>query len=119
MESYLKRMSKEHEKLFPLATLGTQALKLDEELSECEKAEDLFEVQNELADSLIVCCGIYRFAPKTALVVATSILSTAESFGFKSILLKKANEKWEVNKKRKWKYENGIYHHIGEDEYDS
>lgn len=118
MENFLRKMSKEHEILFPLATLGTQTLKLDEELSECEKAEDLYEVQNELADSLLVCCGIYRFAPKTALLVATSIMGTAESFGFKSIIMKKAKEKWGINKKRKWKIENGIYHHVGEDDYD-
>ncbi|MEE0060463.1 MAG: hypothetical protein UE295_06525 [Acutalibacteraceae bacterium] len=118
MEHYLKRMSKEHEKLFPLATLGTQMLKLEEELEECENADDIFSVQDELADGLLVSCGIYRFAPKSALLVASSIIGTAEHFGFKSILLRKAKEKWEVNKKRKWKYENGIYHHIGEDKYD-
>lgn len=118
MEELLKKMSKEHEELFPLATIDSQIEKLEEELSEIEKADSYYNTINELADCFIVCWGIYRFTPKVALLCASSILGVAEQFGLKSVLLKSANAKWEFNKSRKWKYENGVYHHIGEDDYD-
>lgn len=118
MENFLRKISKEHEDLFPLATLETQMLKLEEELTECERATDAYSIKNELADCLIVCCGIHRFAPKVALLILCAIENTAEHFGIKQPLLRIAGQKWEINKKRKWKIENGIYHHIGEDDYD-
>lgn len=118
MESILKKISKEHEELFPLADLGSQTAKLEEELKEIESVTGYYNTINEIADCFIVCCGIYRFAPKVALLNASSILATAEQFGIRSVLLKSVEAKWEFNKKRKWKFENGIYHHIGEDEYD-
>lgn len=113
METYLKKMSKEHKKLFPRATLETQVKKLEEEINEVIEADGYNEIVDELADCLIVCCGIYRFAKKVALNNASNFVGIAEAFGFKSILFKRAEEKWKINLSRKWSYRNGKYHHKG------
>lgn len=116
MEEYAKSKSIEHEELFPKATLETQMLKLEEELTECVTAEDMQSLEKELGDCVLVCCGIYRFAPKVALLILCELENTAEYFGID--LKRAADKKWEVNKKRTWNIENGIYHHEGADEYD-
>lgn len=118
MENILKKISIEHEDLFPLATLGSQIEKLEEELEEVEKTNGYYNTINEIADCFIVCCGIYRFAPKVALLNASSLIATAEQFGIRSVLLKSVEAKWEFNKSRKWEFKDGMYHHVGEDKYD-
>lgn len=52
----------EHKKLFPLADLQGQVMKLDEELDEYLKATTMEEKIKELADCIICCIGIFRWA---------------------------------------------------------
>jgi len=71
-----------------------------------------------MADCFIVCCGVYRFAKRVALMLMSSILTTAEELGYIEVLIKSIEAKWEFNKKRIWKFEDGAYNHKGEDIYD-
>ena len=61
----LEKMAKEHEKLFPNASLESQIWKLDEELKEFEDAHK-WEKINEIADIVIVIGGLYRWCPTVA-----------------------------------------------------
>ena len=65
----LEKMAKEHEKLFPKATLESQVWKLEEEIEEFCNA-DLPEASiREIADIWIVLGGLYRWCPKTAIAI--------------------------------------------------
>ena len=55
----LEKMAKEHEQLFPKASLESQVWKMEEELKEYEEAEDGLQQRKERADILIVCAGLY------------------------------------------------------------
>lgn len=118
MKEIMKKISEEHELIFPKANIGTQILKLEEEFSELENAENFEEVIKELADCFIVCCGIYRFSRRIANLCASNIIDCVREEGIRDIFKSEVIKKWEFNKKRKWILKNGIYHHIGEDEYD-
>lgn len=118
MEKLRQKITKEHEQLFPLATLISQILKLEEELEELEKAEDMYKAISEMADCFIVCCGIYRFSKRVALMLMSAVLTAAEELGYLDVMLKSVEAKWEFNKTRKWEFKDGKYHHVGEDEYD-
>ena len=117
-EELLVKLSREHEKLFPDATTSSQAEKLEEELNELDKSKGSYEAINELADCFIVCAGLYRFVPQTALLTMSGISNTVEELGYKEVFLKCVEAKWEFNKTRKWEVKDGYYHHIGEDSYD-
>lgn len=118
MEELLKKISIEHEKLFPNADIGSQTDKLEEELTELEQTKGSYEAINELADCFICCAGMYRFAPQVALLCISGINNTVEELGYKTVFLKCVEAKWEFNKTRKWEFKDGKYHHTGTDEYD-
>lgn len=104
-----------HEALFPKATLDSQIRKVEEELKEAMTADIKGEREHyfrELADVLITCWGVYRFCPKTAYAIATTLFAS----GMDS-LFDEANRKWEVNEKRTWKFntKKGVYEHDGKD----
>lgn len=106
----LDKMSVEHERLFPLATLEGQVLKLEEEITELENAKDVPQKIKELADICIVCIGIYRWCPKTAKnIIAGFIYETGLNPD------EEVNRKWQINLSRTWEYQNGKYHHVGKD----
>lgn len=72
-------------------------------------------VQKELADIAIVCAGIYRFDQHEALRLMSRAYMACEILGFKmSDLDKEVNRKWQINLKRKWKWNGKTYHHIEE-----
>ena len=73
--SNLLQKIEEHKKLFPLANLSGQLMKLEEEFNEVETAETLQDRIEEIADCIICCIGIYRFAPKIAQFIIKSIVS--------------------------------------------
>ena len=104
----LEKMAKAHKKLFPNATLESQVIKLEEELIELHNAVEFEDILKEKADVIIVCIGIYRFAPAVASYLMPSALSELEE--------KEVNRKWQINLKRKWEWNGKTYHHIGGDE---
>lgn len=108
-----EKMSKEHEKLFPLADLQGQVLKLEEEFKEYRRAWldcDDKQAKKEVADILIVCAGIYRWCP----IVASEIeYLFAKVYDYD--VEEEVNRKWQVNLNRTWEYKEGKYHHVGVD----
>lgn len=109
----LEKMAKEHEKLFPNATAESQFHKMEEEIGELYSAfENEDETKKELADVLIVCCGLHRFYPKTASALAVFF---ENRYSFKNIS-EEVNRKWQVNLKRKWVWNGKTYHHEGNDD---
>lgn len=111
MSNLLKKIE-EHKKLFPLADLSGQLLKLEEELNEVNAAETLQHRIEELADCIICCIGIYRFAPQTARFIIKSILTQNDDYIPE--IYDAVEHKWQINLNRKWEYKNGRYHHIEE-----
>jgi hypothetical protein len=111
MKTFKEKMA-EHEKLFPLADLRGQILKLEEELKEVDAAKNKVEAIQELADCIICCIGICRFAPKTATFIIKSIMMQHDFY--LDEICNEVERKWEINLNRKWEYKNGRYHHIKE-----
>ena len=97
--SNLLQKIEEHKKLFPLANLSGQLIKLEEELNEVETAKTLQDKIEELADCIICCIGIYRFAPKTAQFIIKSIVS--ENNDNIVEIYEAVENKWKVNLNRK------------------
>ena len=110
--SNLIQKIEEHKKLFPLADLSGQLLKLEEELSEVNAAENLKHKIDEIADCIICSIGIYRFAPQTAHFIIKSIMMQNDEYIPE--IYDAVERKWQINLKRKWEYKNGRYHHIEE-----
>lgn len=109
MSSLIQKIE-EHKKLFPLADLSGQLLKLEEELNEVETAETLQEKIEEIADCIICCIGIYRFAPQTAQFIINSIVQQNDDHIVE--IYEAVEAKWKINLGRKWEYKNGKYHHV-------
>lgn len=103
-------MAKAHERLFPKADLASQIYKLEEEIGEYRDARGNKEnMKKELADIGIVSIGIYRFAPRTAMLVFTAC---ARQYGAFSDLSDAIKEKWAINEARKWEWNGKTYHHV-------
>lgn len=108
----LEKMAKEHEKLFPNATLESQAWKLEEEIQEWHNALGRATELQELADIIIVCGGLTRWCPSVAGVVCG--LCVIHSRSFDDDIEAEVNRKWQINLKRKWEWNGKTYHHIEE-----
>ena len=107
----LEKMAKEHEKLFPKASLESQVWKLEEELNEFFNANKDEKIK-ELADIYIVCIGIYRFTP----TVANEFLEGLTCMDYNwSLVEEEVNRKWQVNLNRKWEWNGKTYKHVGKD----
>lgn len=105
-----KKLSKEHEKLFPLADLSSQVIKLEEELSEVEEAKTEEQIIKELADCVICCIGMYRFAPRVAELLENTIGQAS-----KPTIEEAVRRKWKVNMGRTWVWNGKTYKHKGKD----
>ena len=110
----LKKISKEHEKLFPKASAESQLVKLVEEKKEVQEAYKQY--CKELADVLIVCAGIYRFNPKKAIEEVNAVYNICVLMDIDiDDLEKEVNRKWQVNMKREWYWNGKTYKHVGKD----
>lgn len=98
-----------NKKTFSLLTETSQYRKFQEETTELNKTR--FKSKKyfkELADCYIVAFGMFRFDLK----IAIRFLKYLDYYNCDSKIISKAiKEKMEINKKREWKYVNGIYHH--------
>lgn len=107
-----------HKKTFPEATEESQVLKLDEELKELKKASidgDMNQVKNESIDVVIVSSVLKdRYSNALGDVVFSSIMDKISSVADFNEVVVALENKFEINKKRKWTFENGVYRHIGE-----
>lgn len=111
----LKKLSKEHEKLFPNATAESQLWKLEEELNEYAEAKTEEDEIKELADIWIVCGGLYRWMPRTAGVVYCFYSDDRidEMYDLYKIE-QEVKRKWQINLNRKWEWNGKTYHHVEE-----
>ena len=107
----LQKMAKEHEKLFPKASMESQVWKLEEEIDEVYKATTYAEKEKEVADVIIVCGGLYRWCPNLAEVVKRCYEGAVGS----NDLENEVNRKWQVNLGRKWEWNGKTYKHVGKD----
>lgn len=111
MKETIKSIIEWHETTFPDATLEGQKVKFEKEQKEWfdSDGQDL----SELADMFIVACGIARFDSIVALDYFNSIyLSVTYWDPIRNRDLQEAiDKKMEINRQRKWNFENGQYQH--------
>ena len=98
----IKKISEQHEKLFPKATAESQFYKLEEEIQEAKDAITWEQNYKEIADIIIVCCGLYRWFPNTARAVANHYYD--RDLYDLDIIDKEVERKWQVNLNRKYKH---------------
>ena len=104
-----------HKETFPEATLEGQLAKYDEEEKEFGRAfYNEKESLMELADMIIVACGIMRFDFRLGLKYLVATIYTLGISPWDSKELWDAVErKMEINHNRVWdKTEEGSYHHV-------
>ena len=108
----IKKIAKEHKKLFPKADRDSQYRKYLEEFDEWVLAPTVEDKYNEAADCIICCIGLYNYDKRGA----SYLLHNWRELFCDRVAIEKieklVNEKWEINKKRKWEFKNGVYHHI-------
>lgn len=104
----LCEIAESHKELFPNATPESQFWKLEEEIAEFENCENDKQAIKELADIMIVCGGLYRWFPKTAMAVAIRFVESMGMYPEEEV-----NRKWSVNLKRKWVWNGKTYKHEG------
>lgn len=100
----------QHKQLFPKADLNGQVMKLNEELDEYLQATTEEEKIQELADCIICCIGIYRWASLVSRSYMAMIFNKKQD-KIKDIINAVAN-KWQINLNRTWEYKDGRYHHV-------
>ena len=107
-----------HEQTFPDATLEGQEQKWEDERNEWENTSSgTPDELLELADMVIVCCGIMRFD------YAEGFDYLAATLGRIQVMPTNGKDLWEAverkmatNRQRKWSISKGIYQHISEGE---
>lgn len=99
-----------HTKTFPNATLEGQLEKFKKERKEWLDSEhtDI----SELADMFIVACGVARFDTIEAMFCFGRVDDNLTISVFQTKELEKAiDKKMEINRKRKWNFQDGQYQH--------
>jgi hypothetical protein len=111
MDKIDKEILKWHKKTFPKATFENQILKLEEENLESKKAWDkknMTQYISELADIYIVSSVLWhRFESCIGLFYMNALWHWDQFHE----LADAVEEKMKINKKRVWKFENGVYRH--------
>lgn len=109
-----------HTETFPNATLEGQLQKFEDEKQEyADENEKNFlsdATLMELADLVIVACGIARFdmlQGMNALYFALRV-AYAHSFFVPEVFAEAVQQKMETNRKRKWGCNKGYYQHVDE-----
>lgn len=122
MAENIASIIKWHEQTFPDATLEGQIEKFKDEYEEYYEADkkDAYGKATlmELADLVIVACGIARFNLVQGLDAfddALNIINHASCF-FVEDVDEAVQEKMAINRKRKWGKGKGNYQHIEEGE---
>lgn len=118
MKETIDSIIKWHEQTFPDATLEGQEQKWDAERLEWENTSygSPHELE-ELADMIIVCCGIMRFDYALGFHYLASTLGRIQVMATNGKDLWKAVErKMAINRKRKWNKVGNTFQHIEEGE---
>lgn len=113
MKETIKSIIDWHETTFPDATLEAQIEKFYNEHSEFVET-DRTDIM-ELADMLIVACGIARFDLLSAAFCFSMCQKEFEASKSDDIdivsLAKAIDDKMQTNRERTWNFENGQYQH--------
>lgn len=116
MNESIKSIIEWHEQTFPNATLEGQISKWEDEQEEWENTSygSKYELE-ELADMVIVCCGIMRFDYTTGFDYLTYTLGKIQVMPTNGKDLWGAVErKMEINRKRKWNKVGNKFQHVEE-----
>lgn len=98
-----------HTETFPHATYDGQIKKFEEEMNEYLSATTQQDRLEELADLIIVCCGIARFSTTDGLRHIAQL-----PFNFTRQEIDDAVQaKMIKNRQRKWTNGDGLYRHVG------
>ena len=115
----LTEITKQHKELFPKATAESQFYKLEEEIQELAAAiQDVDKPHQikELADIWIVCAGLYRWFPETAMCVYCRYIDVSNQLGIEyDDVVQEVRRKWNVNNLREWVWDGKTYQHKGKD----
>lgn len=116
MKETIQTIMQWHAETFPDATLNGQLVKYEEELGEYIYAIGNEDELLELADMVIVCCGIMRFDFRTGFdCLCDTIFRLGVSKWESDELWDAVETKMEKNRKRVWnKTAEGTYHHVEE-----
>lgn len=126
MKETIKSIMVWHEQTFPEATKQGQYCKLHEEFAEYTSVvdtKDFTKGLEELADIVIVGCGLGRFDIPGALTALAFADKECRWFAKKEkrldseylfMLETEINKKMAINRQRKWNKGNGEYKHIEE-----
>ena len=112
----LEKMAEQHKQLFPNATAESQFYKMEEEIEELSKTKSREEHIKETADVYIVCAGLYRWFPRTAISIYLNYYQSQMPLCIEEEVEAEVNRKWQINLKRKWAWNGKTYHHVGDDE---
>lgn len=97
-----------HTATFPHATYDGQIKKFEEEMNEYLSANTQQDRLEELADLIIVCCGIARFSTTAGLQHIAQL-----PFNFTRREIDNAvQQKMTKNRQRKWTKGDGQYRHV-------
>ena len=118
MKETIASIIKWHEHTFPDATLEGQEQKWDDERLEWENTSSgTPDELLELADMVIVCCGIMRFNYAEGFDYLASTLGRIQVMPTNGKDLWEAVEhKMQINRNRKWGKQGNSYQHIEEGE---
>ena len=106
-----------HKQTFPDATLDGQIIKYAEETNEFMRA-DLGDL-SELADMVIVCAGIMRFAKRLGGCFLQNTYTICWEIGEYDMtdLWDEVDKKMQINRKRIWQKQlDGTFHHTNKEE---
>lgn len=105
-----------HEQTFPDATMEGQEQKWEDERDEWENTSSgTPDELLELADMVIVCCGIMRFDYAEGFDYLAATLGKIQVMPTNGKDLWEAVEhKMQINRNRKWSIGKGNYQHVGE-----
>jgi hypothetical protein len=120
MKETIKSIIDWHEQTFPDATLEGQLEKFKDEEKEYEEADEKDVLAKstlmELADLVIVACGIARFDLLEGLYAFESALHWINKCSCFEVddVASAVQEKMKINRNRKWSIGKGNYQHIEE-----
>jgi len=104
-----------HKNTFQDSTLESQFDKLKEEIQEVRNSENMRDFYSELSDCYIVAYAFQRWSDYAMEIALFRIKVLEDEYCWEipqESFEKMIAEKLEINKKRKWKKINNVYHHV-------
>lgn len=109
LDDLIKLVIEWNKTAFPENTLSMQAMKITEEFKEAMESQDRGDFLSEFVDFFIATIGLKRFSEEK-FYTSMGALFSINPFGLNK-LVEEGFKKMEINKRRKWILQNGVYHH--------